>query len=165
MLAGVSDFVLIVVPVDVEWQPDPEAGQRAADLVVSMTLTAGDGGWHEVQWHEEIALVDCGENLQRIGCPNCHSEIDVQWWGDLMEERFTTGQRFVERSLSAPCCSADTALDLLEYDWPMAFARFEIAIWNPTKVFATGDGLLTADQAQAVEEALGHPIRQVRAHY
>jgi len=165
MLPGVSDFVFSVVPVDVEWQPDPETGRRAADLVVSMTLAPGDGGWHEAKWHEEVALVDCGENLERIGCPQCGSEIDMQLWGDLMEEWFTAGQGFVNRLVTVPCCGADTALEFLDYDWPVAFARFEIAVWNPSKTFHTGDGRLTADQVSAVEGTLGRRIRQVRAHY
>jgi hypothetical protein len=30
-----------------------------------------------VTWHKPVAVVDCGENLQRITCPHCAAEIDA----------------------------------------------------------------------------------------
>ncbi|XUL90522.1 hypothetical protein ACQ86D_31050 [Streptomyces galilaeus] len=61
--------------------------------------------------------------------------------------------------MTAPCCSAATSLDALDYDWPCGFARFEIAVWNPGRLIRFGD-----DELSAVAEALGHPVRQIRAH-
>lgn len=53
----------------------------------------------------------------------------------------------------------------LQYDWPLALARFRIAIWNPSKTFHPGDGRLDEAAVAVVEQALGHSIRQVWAHY
>ncbi|MBI4940957.1 MAG: hypothetical protein HY830_09435 [Actinobacteria bacterium] len=160
-----SDDVLSVVPSDPCWQPDRATGQRVAELVTSLTLVDGDGGWCEVTWHDDVALVDCGGNLERIGCLGCGRQLDGEWWRDLIEERHTSGSGLADLAVVVPCCGAATTLDALEYDWPVAFARFEIAVWNPSRTFDPGDGRLDDDAAAAVERALGHPIRQVRAHY
>lgn len=165
MLAVVSDDVLCVVPSDPHWQPDPATGQRTADLVRSLTLVDGDGGWCEVDWHDDVALVDCGGNLERISCPSCGRQLDDEWWRDLLEERHTSGSGLADLAVVVPCCGAPTTLDALQYDWPVAFARFEIAVWNPSRTIDPGDGRLDGGAVAAVERALGHPIRQVRAHY
>ena len=48
--------------------------------------------------------------------------------------------------------------DDVEFDWPCAFARFEIAVWNPS---CPDFGDL---ELAAVAAALRHPVTQVRAH-
>ena len=40
--------------------------------------------------NEKVAAVDCA-NLERIECPACKNVIDVEWWADLLEERFEAG--------------------------------------------------------------------------
>lgn len=165
MLALVSDDVLSVVPSDPHWQPDPATGHHVAELVKSLSLVDGDGGWCEVDWHDDVALVDCGGNLARIGCPSCGRQLDDEWWRDLLEARHTSGSGLADLAVVVPCCGAATTLDALQYDWPVAFARFEIAVWNPSRTFGPGDGRLDSVAVAAVEQALGHSIRQVRAHY
>ena len=48
--------------------------------------------------------------------------------------------------------------DDVDFDWPCAFARFEIAVRNPSRP-DFGDVELAA-----VAAALRHPVTQVRAH-
>jgi hypothetical protein len=46
----------------------------------------------------------------------------------------------------------------LDYHWPCGFARFEIAIWNPERTWFDDEDLA------AIAKALGHPVKQIRAH-
>lgn len=155
--AGMGDSILSVVPTDCRWRPGPDAGRAAGDLVA--TLASGDRC--DVAWHDEIRLVDCGANLERIGCPRCGRELPDDWFGDALDGRSTPGGGFASLDVVAPCCGTATTLDALDYHWPMAFARFTIAVRNPSLV----SGLLPPAAAAEVAATLGHEVRQVRAHY
>jgi hypothetical protein len=48
----------------------------------------------------------------------------------------------------------------IEFDWPAGFARFELNVMNPN----VKDNL-TKTQLLQLEEILGCPLKQVRAHY
>jgi hypothetical protein len=109
-----------------------------------------------IDWHDRITVIDCGANLERIGCPTCGASIDTQWWGDLLEDRYETG--FADLSATVPCCGSNIQLDTLAYEWPCGFASFEIAIWNP------GRDWFSNDEMNALQDALGYPVRQVMAH-
>ncbi|MFJ9771450.1 hypothetical protein ACIRVF_09410 [Kitasatospora sp. NPDC101157] len=150
-----SDDVLSVIPTDPSWQPEPVAAARARAVLAEL-LGEDEDAELEVTWHERTAAVDCGENLERIGCPHCGGSITLGWWGALLEEHAEDG--FATLAVTAPCCGAATTLDALEYDWPCGFARFELEVWNPAQPW------FTEAQLAAVGAALGHPVRQIRAH-
>ncbi|MEV7323561.1 hypothetical protein [Streptomyces sp. NPDC093970] len=153
-----SDDVLSVIPTDPHWQPERAAAERAASLVEDLAPGLPDGVDVEmdVTWHDALTVVDCGQNLERIGCPECAAAIDTEWWADLLEAHCADG--FATLAVVAPCCGAATSLDALEYDWPCGFARFEIAVWNPERAWFSDEELIV------IGDALGHPVRQVRAH-
>ncbi|MFE9565216.1 hypothetical protein ACFYM0_29350 [Streptomyces sp. NPDC006487] len=151
-----SDDVLSVIPTDPYWQPDQAAADRAAAIVTDLEPGAPDDVEVEVTWHDTLTVVDCGENLERIGCPHCGASIDTEWWADLLETHGEDG--FATLAVRVPCCRAETSLETLEYDWPCGFARFEIAIWNPERIQFSNRELT------ALADALGHPVRQIRAH-
>ncbi|MFD8008708.1 hypothetical protein [Streptomyces sp. NPDC058955] len=153
-----SDDVLSVLPTDPHWQPDRDAVERAVALVEELAPGV-DGGADveiDVSWYDAMTAVDCGGNLERIGCPLCRADIDTMWWGDLLEAHCEDG--FTTLAVQVPCCGGSTTLDLLDYDWPCGFARFEIAVWNPERLWF-GEEELTA-----LADLLGHPVKQVRAH-
>ncbi|MEV7602554.1 hypothetical protein AB0O91_34795 [Kitasatospora sp. NPDC089797] len=149
-----SDDVVSVIPTDPHWQPDAEAAERARAVLAGL-VEADDGAELEVTWHERTAAVDCGEHLERIGCPHCGGPVDPGWWGDLLEEHAEDG--FATLAVTVPCCGVATALDALAYDRPCGFARFELEVWNPECRRFTGA------QLAAVAAALGHPVRQITA--
>lgn len=152
-----SENVLSVIPADPHWQPGHESAARARDLLAQF---APDSDRPEselkAEWHETVTVVDCGANLERIGCPLCGAEIDTEWWADLLEDRCDEG--FDDLISAVPCCDGRTSLNDLDYDWPCGFARFEIALWNP------GRSWLTDQELSAIAHALGHPVRQILAH-
>ncbi|MCQ9181141.1 hypothetical protein KMT30_19260 [Streptomyces sp. IBSBF 2953] len=152
-----SDNVLSVIPTDPRWQPDEAAADRAAALLIRL-VPEDDAGLDteiDVEWYDAVMAVDCGEHLERIGCPRCGAAVSDLWYGDLLEAHCDDG--FVTLDVEVPCCGAATSLDALEYDRPCGFARFEIAAWNPDRE-PLDDGEL-AD----LGKALGHPVRQILA--
>lgn len=153
-----SEDVLSVIPTDPYWQPDQAAADRTAALVAEWEPGTRDGDVDvDVSWHEGLGVVDCGQNLERITCPDCRTSIDIEWWAGLLQAHCEDG--FTTLDVRVPCCGSSTSLDRLDYDWPCGFARFEIAIWNPGRRIWFSDQELTALGA-----ALGHPVRQIRAH-
>ncbi|MFG2364252.1 hypothetical protein ACGFY3_21775 [Streptomyces mirabilis] len=153
-----SDDVLSVIPTDPYWQPERAAADRTAALVADLApgLPEGVDVEIDVDWYDTPAVVDCGQNLMRIRCPRCAASIDTQWWGDLLETHCEDG--FGTLAIEVPCCGAATSLDALDYDWPCGFARFEIAVWNPERLWFSDEELTV------LGDALGHPVRQIRAH-
>ena len=156
-----SESVLSVIPTDPHWQPAPDAGKRAAALVLELVSTSNDGTDADpddveldVDWHDAIAAVDCGQNLMRVGCPHCGASVDPEWYADLLEEHKGV---LPTLDITTPCCTTDTSLDRLDFDWPCGFARFEIAAWNPRR------HLLTPEELTSVGRMLGHPVRQILA--
>jgi hypothetical protein len=153
-----SDDVLSVIPTDPHWRPGRAAADRTAMIIAEMApgLPGGVDVEIDVTWHDKLTVVDCGANLERISCPLCGDSIDTEWWADLLEAHFEDG--FATLAIEAPCCGGATSLDALNYDWPCGFARFEIAIWNPERAWFSDEEL------GALAKALGHPVKQVRAH-
>ncbi|OPC77410.1 hypothetical protein B4N89_43675 [Embleya scabrispora] len=153
-----SDDVLSVIPSDPQWQPERDA----VDAVVALVADLAPGRFGgvaveiDVSWYDAPNAVDCGANLERIGCPLCRGDVDPGWWGDLLEAHRDEG--FPTLAVEVPCCGGSTTLDALDYDWPCGFARFEIAVWNPGRTWFDGDEL-----ARLAAE-LGHPVKQIQAH-
>jgi hypothetical protein len=153
-----SDNVLSIIPTDPWWQPERTSGERAAALVSELATGLPDDVEAETDttWHDALTVVDCGSNLERISCPHCRASIDTEWWADLLEDHDEDG--FATPAADVPCCGTATSLDVLEYDWPCGFARFEIAVWNPER------DRFTAEELARIGAVLGHPVRQIRAH-
>jgi uncharacterized protein YbaR (Trm112 family) len=156
----VSDDVLSIVPADPAWRPDPAAADRTAALAAELAPSQpGLASETKQTWHEGVAFVDCGQNLETIACPQCREPLELDWWQDRMSAGYDDAAGgFVNLAVDLPCCGRRSSLAGLEYDWPCAFASFEIEIWNPERVW------FTAAELDRLGAALGHPVRQVRAH-
>ena len=83
--ANTSDTVLSEIPTDPRWQPKPARAERPRTLVAGLLSMRRGFDEIRVTWHKQVAVVDCGENLQRITCPHCAAEIDAQWGSDRLE--------------------------------------------------------------------------------
>lgn len=148
-----SDNWIIVVPENAAFVPPAEARRKALELFRSIAPSADEVKEEATQ---EIRFIDCGANLERIICPDCRAEIDVDWWQDAMSDEADAG--FPLRRIELPCCGSNRSLAELRYDWPQAFARYSVEAMNPQ----IGD--LTDDQMRAFESALGCPVRKVLQH-
>jgi len=148
-----SDNWIIVVPEEPDFLPPLESRRKAAELFRSIAPRADEV---KEQATQEVRFIDCGANLERIVCPSCGAELDIEWWQERMDEEAAAA--FPLRPTPLPCCSASRTLAQLEYDWPQAFARFSVEAMNPQ----LGD--LTDEQLRSFESVLGCRVRKVRQH-
>jgi hypothetical protein len=153
-----SDFYASVIPADVLWQPSHEAAAQAEEYV-RHAFPDPDGMAQSIQvsFYDRITAVDAAENLLRITCPGCGARIALDWYHDLLEE--AEGE-FDTLAVTVPCCDALLGLDTLLFEWPCGFARFEIAVANPSRP----EGAFSAAELDAIAAILGHPVRQILAH-
>ncbi|MEU8074810.1 hypothetical protein AB0B31_05120 [Catellatospora citrea] len=154
-----SDSYIRLIPGDREWQPGPEAAAAAAAYVEGLFSDSADHvEYVEYEFYDRVTLIDAGENTSRITCSRCEGDIDTGWFFDIAEEH---DEQFDSLDVTVPCCAAVVALDTLRYDWPVGFARFEVSAMNATRAKYE----LDAQELAVVADILGHPVRQILAHY
>jgi hypothetical protein len=149
----VSDNVLIFIPTDPHYIPEPSAQQEARNLLRSF---APDADEVKAQTTDEVELVFTGTNLERILCPVCGTLLDWGWWSDALDTAYSA-TRFTNLLVTLPCCGAAHSLNDLRYEWPTGFTRFRLEARNPNKRDA--DAVLPA-----LERILGCQLRQMWAH-
>jgi hypothetical protein len=149
----VSDSYIILIPQDPKFVP-PTQAQRAAAALFKKLAPKSDEINATVS--KGIRFHDCGENFQRVLCPSCGSELEMEWWQDSMTSE--AEQNFPLRSRLLPCCSATYNLNELTYDWPQGFACFSLEAMNPD----IAD--LTASDLKQFEQILGSPLRKILQH-
>jgi len=145
-----SDHWISLVPEDPRLVPDADRQQRAREYLAKL---APDADEIETVISETIRLFDCGENLERIRCPSCRSDIPTAWWQERMGEDYDDG--FKLAWYPAPCCGARVALNELEYEWPVAFGCFALTAMNPNV------GRLDDRHTRELESLLGTSLRVV----
>ena len=148
-----SDNWVIVMPEAADYVPSEEAQRKAVALFKELAPSADEV---KAEASAGIRFIDCGANLERVLCPDCGAEIEIDWWQDRMGQEAEAG--FPLRRIPLPCCGAARNLDELRYDWPQGFARFSVEAMNP------GIGDLTDEQLRAFEAILGCRVRKVLQH-
>lgn len=152
----VSDNWLRLIPTDPTFVPTALAAHRGRDLLAQFAPANESGEPAHIVDAGEIVFIDAGTNFERITCPWCESEIDLEWWQDCLTVAASSG--FQDLNTRTRCCDVTTSLNDLRYDWPQGFARWWLEVMNPA-------AWLSEQQLQAVGEAVGHPVRAVLAHY
>jgi hypothetical protein len=154
-----SDTILRVFPVDPEFVPDQGAVERAVEE--AWQLFSGRYVEVETETSDQVVFVDNGENLERIVCPRCGNEIDLEWWADRMEEAIQDFEPVPAcHPLEVPCCGGQVRIDELVYDWPVGFARFVLDVWNPDPWPEELDPV-----THRLAASVGSPMRAIWAHY
>ncbi len=159
-----SDY-LKLVPANPHYVPDDTAQEEA---VAALAALLSAGSECAAQDFGHVAFIDQGENIEAIICPVCSKRLPLhdgpdapaiqEWWYGIAEQ-FEDGS--IERTtLAMPCCSRSIPLTTLRFDWPAAFARFELSILDP----GIGENL-SKEQLAQFEKILGCELLQVRAHY
>lgn len=159
-----SDY-LKLVPADPHYVPDEGAQERA---VAALEALLPEGSECEAQDFGHVAFIDQGENLEAIFCPSCSKRLPLydspdasanhDWLYSTLDEIEDGSTERI--TVTMPCCSHSVPLTTLRFDWPAAFARFELSILDP--------GIsenLSKEQLAQFEKILGCKLRQVRAHY
>ena len=154
-----SDDFIRLIPTDVNWQPTRASADAAAAYVAALFSGPNDSV-DEVgsDYYDAVTLIDAGVNTARVTCPRCGNRIDLAWVFNTIDER---QHDLADLDVAVPCCGAVASLNELEYDWAMGFARFEITAMNATRAAYE----LNASELEQVATLLGHPVRQVLAHY
>lgn len=147
-----STDLLSIIPTDPFWIPGVPAGEAARAVLAGACPGASEV---LIGRHDDPVFVDQGENFEEVRCPACSRVLSMDWWEQRMNDADATGFRVL--AVRPDCCGRPTTLNDLVYRWPAGFARFVLSVEDVT-VLADTD---LAD----VAAALGHPVRQVLAHY
>lgn len=154
-----SDNYIRLIPTEPTWQPSAAAATAATAYAAGL-FSGPHASADEVQheYFESVTFIDSGVNTSTAQCPSCASNIDLGWVYDAIGERHPD---LADLTVTAPCCGSRQSLNDLEYDWAVGFARFEVTILNGTR------DRYELDERELTEAAalLGHPVRQVLAHY
>jgi hypothetical protein len=155
----VSDFAIRVIPTDPRWQPTDGAAMAVAAYVTELFAGPGDDVEQvEHTFYDRVTLIDAGENTTRINCSRCDGEISIGWFSETVAADHAGSDDLDAR---VPCCGAVVSLTTLRCDWPVGFARFEVAAMNATRAAYE----LDADEPAHAGGLLGHPVTQILAHY
>ena len=149
-----SDDFLVLVPRDPRHIPPIDARKRVLEALARIAPNAEE---LTSEASEEVRFFDCGSNFERIVCPRCSADVDLEWWHDRMDED-STNNGFLLATYAMPCCGGSANLNELVYDWPQTFGRFAWEVRNP----AIGD--LTEATKADLEAAAGMALAFVRQH-
>lgn len=127
-----------------------------------------EGEEFDSEVYDKTEFIDQGENFEAVICSSCKKRLNldhlseddpiVAWWYGLSDSM--EGADLTSITTKMPCCGRVARLMDFEFDWPAGFARFEMNVMNPN----VKDNL-TKTQLLQLEEILGCPLKQVRAHY
>ena len=149
-----SDNWLTFVPSDPNFLPNQEAITTALGLLRQFAPAAQD---ITVESDGEVNFFDAGSNFESISCPSCGADLE-SWWGDAMDQEWKKS-RFENLSVVTPCCGSATSLNDLNYDFPMAFGRFALELFNPRI------GSISDEQRIQLEQILGTSLKMVWRHF
>jgi hypothetical protein len=148
-----SDNVLKLIATSPQCTADHEALKEASEVLACFFPEAGEVTFTST---EHVRFIDPGQNLERIVCPACGTEVDMAWWQKAMSTASQT--HFTELSVELPCCKTLSSLNELQYDWPAGFARFVLEVRNPS-------GRVKTAQLEQLETILQCSLREIWAHY
>ena len=152
-----SDQLVRLIPSDPYFRVTERQAQEALRLIRQSIRADGI----ELRMQETPMFIDSRENMTSISCPCCRQLLDFGWWGDAMDKAYETD--FMDLSVQLPCCGAKSTLQDLIYDFPCAFASFELEVRNPESD-RRPDARKPEDMLKQLEELLGIPMRVIYAY-
>lgn len=149
-----SDHWTWFVPTDPRFVPEPDAAERARELLARSAPRADEV---RVERSQGVRFYDAGTNFEAVRCPSCARDIDLDWWHERMDDDYAD-DAFALSPHATPCCGAMHSLDRLVYDWPQAFGRFALVAQNADL------GRIEPRLQLELERALGTPVVIVYQH-
>lgn len=147
-----SDNYEHFIPVDPKFVPDYAARERMRVLLKGFFPKSDDV---DLVVHDSVEIVLAMENFERVLCPRCDTEIDMDWWVSAVDAAYET--RFENLSIVTPCCGSEVSLNDLTYDWPQGFATFCASVRNCDRE------PVSDEEVRQLEAAAGCPLRVVFA--
>ncbi len=145
---------LILIPTEPTYRPGSVVAEQAKRLFETFVPQAKEVTMRAT---EEVQFIATGENLERIVCPFCNAVLDEQWWLTAMDTAYER-TKFVDLTVTLPCCGKTGSLNDLCYEWPTGFACFQLLARDP------GNDL-DKEALQALEKTLACSLRKVWAHF
>lgn len=146
-----SDHIIKIIPND-PFYKIPESGLQSVKQFLESRICCD---FIEIESGETPVFADCCSNLESIACPECGTELDFGWWGEVMDRAYE--RAFTELETKVPCCGKTVSLNDLKYDFPCGFACSVIYVYNPEPPI--GEEII-----DAVQRFLGVDIRMIEAH-
>ena len=78
--------------------------------------------------NNEMIFVDCGANFEKVICPLCDSQIDIEYWQECMDSAYET--KFKDLSFKTNCCNKTSDLNSLKYIGNSGFAKSMISVYS-----------------------------------
>ena len=149
-----SDSWINVIPEDPLYIPGAACQDAAVRYFHGL---APDAEKITVEIADKPRFFDCGENFEKIICPLCRAEIELEWWQSMMSIDYVD-EGFELNPYELPCCGAMHTLDKLQYQWPQGIACFSVKAMNPQI------GQLEAKNIQELEKLLGTKVKVIYQH-
>jgi hypothetical protein len=161
-----SEVYLKIVPADMDFVPAADSYPKA---IATLERFFPDGEECETTVYSSVSFIDQGEYIEAIHCSVCGRTTRVDYlggeddpgrrlWDYTMDRLDDTPAANVD--LQMPCCGTLVPFTQLTFDWPAAFARFELSIHNPEP-----EESLNEAQLAELEAIFGCKLKQVWAHY
>ncbi|HEY8597562.1 MAG TPA: hypothetical protein VIL85_03970 [Thermomicrobiales bacterium] len=142
-----SDRSICLFSLDPTYIPSEAAQEEAKALLRDLVparhpaATRGERIITEVttQVTAQIDLIHPMENLDRISCHLCGTELDFAWWYDEVAKIYTPETGFTAFEITVPCCVATCSVRDLDYVYPVGFARFQLLALRPGRDLADAE--------------------------
>ncbi|MDD4095671.1 MAG: hypothetical protein PHP22_05455 [Oscillospiraceae bacterium] len=147
-----SDFIAKIIPVLSDYVVTEEEAARVTEWLT----TRVQGDQITFRTSDQPEFVDSGDQLLKITCPSCSSELSFDWWGEAVQTSFERSE-FSDLIAVTECCGSQVSLNDLHYEAPCGFSRVEFDIYNPAET--VGEEVL-----RQIEEMLGCEVCLIHAH-
>jgi hypothetical protein len=147
-----SDHFVRIIPADPRFVPTRQGQEAAADLLRAVAPLAADVS---SETDAQVEFRDCGGNFERVLCPACGAEIEVDIWQEWMDGDYSPKTGFRLGPITTPCCSQQTTLNQLTYELPQGFSRFVLSAMNANRL------PFSAAELAQISRALGCEVRVV----
>ena len=103
---------------------------------------------------DKIIFIDQGHNISEPACPLCFSVLDIEWFADTFDKSYHID--FQQLDYRSPCCKRLINLNELHWEFPCAFGKYYIEIWDVVR-------LLSEHEKKVLEAKLGTSLKIVLA--
>ena len=103
---------------------------------------------------DKIIFIDQGQNFSEPSCPLCKSPLEMDWFADTVDDAYKDD--FRDLDCSSPCCKKTINLNELKWDFPCAFGKYYIQIWDIER-------LLSDHETMVLEAKLGTSLKLIIA--
>ncbi len=145
-----SDTILKLIPSNPTFIPEEE------NIIAIRALLDADFNQVEIGQTENIEFIDQGSNFGSISCNVCGQLIKIDIWQDAMYNAH--GGHYKDLTFTTSCCNQSTSLNDILYHSPAGFAKFCIAILNPSSG-------IDQYRLSEIERILGVSIKEIWARY